>query len=93
VIPQASISVRRLTDSVVLQIWDHILKTRNTAQLNRFVAITFADLKKYKYYYWFAFPAFAAKPAWEIGDEGWTNAGDLLGQDGVCSFFIVWDCL
>ncbi|KAF8885690.1 hypothetical protein CPB84DRAFT_1850295 [Gymnopilus junonius] len=44
-------------------IWDHILKTRDTAQLNRFLLITFADLKKYKYYYWFSFPpSFAYSP-------------------------------
>jgi hypothetical protein len=73
------------------QIWEHTLKTRDTSQLNRFFVITYADLKKYKYYYWFAFPAFVAKPAWEIGDEGWTNAVDTLDKEGVCPSLLVWN--
>ncbi|KAH9469601.1 hypothetical protein MJO29_003763 [Puccinia striiformis f. sp. tritici] len=31
-----------------------------------FLVITFADLKKYKYYYWFTFPAFVSKPSWNV---------------------------
>ncbi|PPQ82174.1 hypothetical protein CVT26_008804 [Gymnopilus dilepis] len=62
-------------------IWDHVLKTRETSQLNRFLLITFADLKKYKYYYWFTFPAFVAKPAWEIGEEGWKSAAEELSDE------------
>lgn len=38
-------------------------------ELNPFLLITFADLKKYKYWYWFAFPSFVANPAWEMDSD------------------------
>ncbi|KAG5340089.1 hypothetical protein C0989_002791 [Termitomyces sp. Mn162] len=62
-----------LFNEEVTKIWDHIIATRDTSCLNNFLIITFADLKKYKYYYWFAFPAFVSKPAWEISDD-WQSA-------------------
>ncbi|KAL1948012.1 hypothetical protein VTO73DRAFT_12087 [Trametes versicolor] len=62
------------------EIWKSIIEDKSTAHLSRFLLITFADLKKYKYYYWFAFPAFATKPAWDIDGE-WTGAQETLGED------------
>lgn len=36
-----------------------------------------------RYYYWFAFPAFIAKPAWDIGDNGWVEAEKVMGVTAV----------
>lgn len=51
---------KELIHSVGQQIWESILSGRatdNPSLLCQFVLITFADLKRYKFYYWFAFPA------------------------------------
>ncbi|KAJ7634860.1 hypothetical protein FB45DRAFT_910076 [Roridomyces roridus] len=67
------------------KMWDAIITTRDTSALNNFLLITYADLKKYKYYYWFAFPAFVAKPAWEIDDLGWRTASEGLTHESLSS--------
>jgi ubiquitin-like modifier-activating enzyme ATG7 len=51
--------------------------------LNPFLLVTFADLKKYVYHYWFAFPALVAKPAWEVDDQGLQPALDQVS----CSLY------
>ena len=77
-----------LFTAVADEIWSSITVDKSTALLNRFLVITFADLKKYKYFYWFAFPAFVTKPAWEIDGE-WAAAESVLGADSVSPLFFV----
>ena len=38
-------------------------------ELNPFLMLTFADLKKYRYWYWCGFPALLQKPGWAIEGE------------------------
>ncbi|CAL1717442.1 unnamed protein product [Somion occarium] len=67
------------------EIWASIEKG-STSLLTHFLLITFADLKKYKYYYWFAFPAFVTKPAWEV-DGDWRGASDQFSNEALNTIF------
>ncbi|KAL5520951.1 ATG7 [Sanghuangporus sanghuang] len=74
-----------LFNQVTDEIWNAVKETGDISALNKFLLITFADLKKYKYYYWFAFPALVAKPAWSIPGPGWQSALEVLGSSALSS--------
>ncbi|KAF9240392.1 hypothetical protein BU15DRAFT_73985 [Melanogaster broomeanus] len=76
-----------LFNNVANEMWSSIIDKKDSSKLTQFLLITFADLKKYQYYYWFAFPAFVAKPAWEISQNGWKAADEQLSAAQLTSIF------
>ncbi|CAG8494260.1 7433_t:CDS:10 [Ambispora gerdemannii] len=84
-----SLDKQALFKTTTEQIWNDIVSGKaieNPSLLTRFLLITFADLKKYKYHYWFAFPAFLTDPAWVIGDNGKVSGIEVWNQDEIQSF-------
>lgn len=79
---------QQLFNTLCDEMWEAIKdpETDPSEVLTRFLLITFADLKKYKFYYWFAFPAFVSKPPWEIENE-WKPASDALSITGLGFIF------
>lgn len=60
-----------LLETAAQRIWDDISSGAALAEperLLRFLVLTFADLKTHRYYYWFAFPAFAISPPPEASE-------------------------
>ncbi|CAG8638656.1 4963_t:CDS:10, partial [Acaulospora colombiana] len=49
--------------------------------LTRFILVTFADLKKYKYHFWFGFPALLTEPPWMVGGDGQVKGVDSVWNE------------
>lgn len=52
--------------------------------MTSFVVLSFADLKKYKFHYHFAFPAFQSSPSWEL-ERG--KSIERLSPDESCTLY------
>ncbi|BGP15825.1 Autophagy protein 7 [Rhodosporidiobolus nylandii] len=72
-----------LLDAYGSQIWEQASSADPLASLqslNPFLLITFADLKKYRYYYWCGFPAVAWRPGWQV-EGSWSDAAMPNAED------------
>ncbi|BGP15817.1 Autophagy protein 7 [Rhodosporidiobolus nylandii] len=81
-----------LLDAYGSQIWEQASSADPLASLqslNPFLLITFADLKKYRYYYWCGFPAVAWRPGWQV-EGSWSEAAmpDAEDEDHCILFFL-----
>ncbi|GAA6027462.1 hypothetical protein JCM8097_007874 [Rhodosporidiobolus ruineniae] len=73
----------KLLDELGEKIWGQSTSASPSASvesLNPFLLITFADLKKYRYYYWCGFPAVAQKPGWEVVEEWQAVEGGIVEE-------------
>ncbi|XP_031424314.1 ubiquitin-like modifier-activating enzyme ATG7 isoform X2 [Clupea harengus] len=67
-----SIDKKALLDTEASEIWEAIQSNaalQNPSILNKFILLTFADLKKYHFYYWFCFPALGFSEGIQIIQE------------------------
>ncbi|KAI9805298.1 MAG: Autophagy protein 7 [Piccolia ochrophora] len=67
----------------VPEIWEAILDGTVyscPSLLSSFLVISFADLKKYKFMYWFAFPALHSEPSWKTDGKGASNEPEQLAS-------------
>jgi len=77
---------KALFEEVSRKIWESILSgeaIKCPALLNQFLLISFSDLKKYKYYYWFAFPALISKNSYYLSNV--TPLNEYLNEDELQS--------
>lgn len=83
-------------DATLADIWAGVASDTSEPEifLTTFLALTFADLKKYKFYYWFAYPALVTSPAWETvqsadNPDAWQPISDELDDTG-CNAIASW---
>lgn len=74
------------------QIWEDIHNGRaleDSSVLSRFLLISFADLKKWSFHYWFAFPALVLDPPATLVDL--RPASQCFSLEEVCTICFLLD--
>uniref|UniRef100_A0A6B2KZK5 Ubiquitin-like modifier-activating enzyme ATG7 n=1 Tax=Arcella intermedia TaxID=1963864 RepID=A0A6B2KZK5_9EUKA len=78
---------KKLSETISKQIWEDIESgkaIKDPSLLNRFAVITYVDLKKYHYYYWFSFPSIQSEePCISLKNE---LLSDVLSQSQIQQF-------
>jgi len=85
---------RSLLDAQGNQIWDDIISGKaidDPSVINRFMLLTHADLKHYRYYYWFAFIAASVTNVNVLGDP--VLIGDRFTELQICSLVESFDAV
>uniref|UniRef100_UPI00358FF9E5 ubiquitin-like modifier-activating enzyme ATG7 isoform X1 n=1 Tax=Myxine glutinosa TaxID=7769 RepID=UPI00358FF9E5 len=86
---------RGLLDAAGHEIWEAIVSRRaveDPSLLTRFVLLTFADLKKYHFYYWFAFPALCFPESIVLTSPP-ADLGDLYSPQQISALHAAYDDL
>ncbi|KAJ8616464.1 hypothetical protein MRB53_035836 [Persea americana] len=83
---------RSLLNMEAKKIWEDIISGKaeeECAVLSRFLLISFADLKKWSFHYWFAFPALALDPPATLTDlrpaSQWFNIEEAESLSAACN--------
>lgn len=84
---------KALLDQAANEIWDAIKSGAaldDPVLLNKFLLLTFADLKKYRFYYWFCFPALSLPDGIEVVKNPAT-LGEKYSNQQVLNFQNAYD--
>ncbi|KAM4651994.1 ubiquitin-like modifier-activating enzyme ATG7 [Discoglossus pictus] len=86
---------KALLDKAADEIWDSIQSGAaldDPVLLNKFILLTFADLKKYRFYYWFCFPALCLAEGIQLVQQP-LSLGERFSNDQVQDFQRAYDDL
>ncbi|XP_075431054.1 ubiquitin-like modifier-activating enzyme ATG7 isoform X2 [Ascaphus truei] len=86
---------KALLEKSANEIWDAIQSgaaLEDTVLLNKFILLTFSDLKKYRFYYWFCFPALCLSEGIQLVKQP-VSLGERFSDSQVQAFQRAYDDL